>query len=57
MTFLFVTIKVHAICSMMEHVIQGNLNPCSWAIIIHIWLRINYFLTFFKIESFYVNTI
>jgi hypothetical protein len=26
----------------------GNLNPCFWVTITHIWLRINYFLSSFK---------
>jgi hypothetical protein len=56
MSFSSVIMKVHGIFSMVDHAIQGVMNPSSWTMLTHIWLRINYFfvsskqsLVFFKL--------
>lgn len=56
------TTKVDVTSSVVEYVIQGDLNMCFGAMVIHIWLRINYLLIsikacmLFNINSFSVYT-
>jgi hypothetical protein len=49
------TIKVHETSPTVEHVIQHNLNPYSWVMITHIWLRINLLLPL-KQQLYFVST-
>lgn len=37
---------------MAKHIIQGKLNPCSWAMVTHICLRMNYL---FPLELFNID--
>jgi hypothetical protein len=54
--FSSVTIKVRVTSSTAEHVIQGDLNPCSRAMVTHIWFRINYLLFLLGQELCFVST-
>jgi hypothetical protein len=55
--FCSTTIKSHVTSFIVEHLIRGNLNPCSQAMVTYIWCRRSYFLISFKAESlFYIHT-
>ena len=55
--FYSLAIQVHVTSSIGEHDIQGDLSPCFWTTVLHVWLIINYFLFPLKWTLFYTLSV
>lgn len=50
-SFHSLTLQVRVTSAIAEHVIQGDLSPCSWTTVLRVWLRINHLFITFKVDS------